>query len=49
MTSVRLARVVITLVAAFAFTPAVFAQQDVDCADFATQQAAQAVYNQKSK
>jgi len=45
MTIVRLARVVIVLIAAFAFTPAVFAQQDLDCADFATQQAAQAVYN----
>lgn len=48
MTSVRLARVVIALIAAFAFTPAVFAQQDLDCKDFATRQAAQAVYNQNT-
>ena len=48
MTSARLVRVVIALVAAFAFTPAVFAQQDLDCADLATQQAAQAVYNQNT-
>jgi hypothetical protein len=46
MTIVRLTHVLIALVAAFVFTPAVFAQQDLDCADFATQQAAQAVYNQ---
>ena len=46
MAIVRLARVVIVLIAAFVFTPSVFAQQDLDCADFATQQAAQVVYNQ---
>jgi len=45
MTIVRLARVMLTLIAAFAFTPTVFAQQDLDCADFATQKAAQAVYD----
>ncbi len=45
MTIVRLAHVMIVLIAAFIFSPAVFAQQDLDCADFATQPAAQAVYN----
>ncbi len=43
MTIVRLARVLIALVAAFVFTPAVLAQQDLDCANFPTQRDAQLV------
>jgi hypothetical protein len=37
MTSVGLAYVVIALIAASAFTPAVFVQHDLDGADLATQ------------
>jgi len=46
MFMVRFVGVMLALVAAFTFTSTASAQDDLDCADFATQQDAQAVFNQ---